>query len=287
MPYGVANRTGKPDQAVAVQIVAASWARGVRFFDTAQAYGDSEWVLGAALQALGVGEQAKVISKLGPAVDSSNARALRKAVCDSMERMKIDSLWGFLLHREQQLDDWNGPLGATLQALKQEGLIRHLGVSVYAPGRALQALEMPAVDAIQVPANVFDRRVARAGVFRRAGDLGKKVFIRSVFLQGLALMSPSVLPGRLSFARKALESFVSFCDCRKIDARQFAIDYVRSIAPAAVQVIGAETPAQAEENFSCAAQAVSSPDSLDEWNRLWPDDDPQLVDPSKWPLPGN
>lgn len=63
MRYGVANTAGQPDQAAAREIVAICLASGVRFFDTAQAYGESEAVLGDALAA---NSAAQVISKLSP-----------------------------------------------------------------------------------------------------------------------------------------------------------------------------------------------------------------------------
>ena len=62
MPYGIANKTGQPNMAAAESIVAGVWEGGVREFDTAQAYGESEIVLGKALKSLGIARQAKVIS---------------------------------------------------------------------------------------------------------------------------------------------------------------------------------------------------------------------------------
>ena len=53
MPYGIANRLGKPSQEVATSIVRTAWSKGIREFDTAQGYGDSETVLGKACVKLG------------------------------------------------------------------------------------------------------------------------------------------------------------------------------------------------------------------------------------------
>jgi D-threo-aldose 1-dehydrogenase len=53
------NSKGAPNTTVA-----AAWAAGIRSFDTAAAYGESEDRLGAALSAAGLGEEATVITKV-------------------------------------------------------------------------------------------------------------------------------------------------------------------------------------------------------------------------------
>jgi spore coat polysaccharide biosynthesis protein SpsF len=66
MQYGIANVRGKPTEGEALEIVNAAWTHGMRFFDTAQAYGDSKKVLGRAFRSLGFADQVKVVSKLSP-----------------------------------------------------------------------------------------------------------------------------------------------------------------------------------------------------------------------------
>ena len=46
MDYGIANTQGRPAFEEAVELVRCYWERGVREFDTAQDYGDSEKILG-------------------------------------------------------------------------------------------------------------------------------------------------------------------------------------------------------------------------------------------------
>ena len=57
MTYGIANERQKITPRQAGELVNAAWGRGVRFFDTAQAYGCSEVVLGEALRAAGIVSQ--------------------------------------------------------------------------------------------------------------------------------------------------------------------------------------------------------------------------------------
>jgi aryl-alcohol dehydrogenase-like predicted oxidoreductase len=46
LDYGIANKTGKPDQAVAQNILNIAQTAGVTFIDTSPAYGSSERALG-------------------------------------------------------------------------------------------------------------------------------------------------------------------------------------------------------------------------------------------------
>ena len=46
MKYGICNSHGQPDEQECLSIVETAWNSGIRFFDTAQAYQESEKVLG-------------------------------------------------------------------------------------------------------------------------------------------------------------------------------------------------------------------------------------------------
>src|SRR5215472_9543439 len=86
MAYGIANTTGRPKAAVALEIVAECWQSGVRYFDTAQTYGDSEVVLGRALRNVGVASEARVISKLSPKLKVESVESIINSVQLSVDR---------------------------------------------------------------------------------------------------------------------------------------------------------------------------------------------------------
>lgn len=280
MAYGIANGHGQPNRAVARNIVEKSFAGGVRFFDTAQAYGESETVLGRCFKELGIRDAVQVISKLGAEADGEK---IENSATRSLKLLGIERFWGLLLHSESLLDLWDDPIGLSFRAMKKKGLTQRIGVSIYSPVRALQALELPDVDVIQVPANLFDRRLKRAGFFERARQLGKEIFVRSVFLQGVALMNHKHAPG---FALSAVGAFTVFCAEHQLDPRQFAVNYVRHIADKARLVIGAELPEQASRNVDLLRQPIADRFRFADWDRSWPNDSFPLVDPRMWPISG-
>ncbi|MBW1723736.1 MAG: aldo/keto reductase [Deltaproteobacteria bacterium] len=127
LDYGVANRTGRPRPEEALEIVRRAWEGGIRYFDTAQAYGESETVLGRCFREM-----------MGPARISS----VIKEIDASLDRLGVEELWGFMLHRESSLDMGEEALSEMIRELKKEPRFRYFGVSVYSPEYALRALEL-------------------------------------------------------------------------------------------------------------------------------------------------
>jgi aryl-alcohol dehydrogenase-like predicted oxidoreductase len=283
MPYGIANSIGQPESITARQMVTAAWEHGVRFFDTAQSYGISERVLGQALRSGGLSDLACVITKLSPTISEAGADQILAAIRDSLERLGIPQLWAILLHREEQLDQWNGPRGVALRQACEDGMTQHLGVSVYTPHRALQALEMPGIDVLQVPANLFDRRMQRSQIFQKAAAKGVTVFIRSIYLQGLALFSSKQARETAPFALSAVTALERFCKANGLDQKRFAFEYAKDIAAEAFRIVGAETPEQVVENARLEKEAKLDSGIFREWDKLWPNDENFLVNPCYWP----
>ena len=281
MPYGIANRTGQPDFETAVSIVKIALEGGIREFDTAQAYGESETVLGRALSSLGISHDARIITKLDPRLEALQEQDIKRAVKASLERLQIPSLYGLMLHREASLDHLDKGLETALRAMVLDGTVKHLGVSVYNPAKALQVLQSDTFDMVQVPANILDRRFADAGVFNLAGETGKQVYIRSVFLQGLLLMKPEDLPSNMAFAKDTINKVDSLCAQYHCTRQKMALLYIKDKYPQAKIVFGAETPVQLKQNIdiwrdkSASIFEISLIDSLSTL-------DERIINPSLW-----
>lgn len=249
MPYGIANRTGQPDQAAAEEILGAAWQGGIREIDTAQAYGRSEQTIGDALTALGIGDRVRIISKLHPELDHRNVQDLEKALVRSLRVLNIQRLYAVMLHRESALDLWDSGLKEIMFKLMEAGFTENIGISVYSPEKAVQALQTRGIQFVQVPSNVLDRRFEDSGVFRLAEEEQKHVYVRSIFLQGLLLMPVRELPEAMGWARSTLEHLTRLSRSAGASKRDLAMGYVKRAYPNAKVVIGVETLGQLEENI--------------------------------------
>jgi aryl-alcohol dehydrogenase-like predicted oxidoreductase len=247
MNYGIANTTGMPDQKAANAIVDAALCGGIREFDTAQGYGKSEEVLGKALAKHPMKNKAKIISKLSPTLTDCSAISIRSSIQKSLDKLGVDRLYALLLHREEHLDFLSQGLADSLSAMVQEGLVEHLGVSVYSPQKALEALDIEDIEFIQLPTNILDNRFVEAGIFEKAQNQGKTIYIRSVFLQGLLLMEN--VPEKMGFAAQTHAAFRALAREFEISPEEFALMYVQKAFPASKILCGADTPEQVTQNI--------------------------------------
>jgi aryl-alcohol dehydrogenase-like predicted oxidoreductase len=186
-----------------------------------------------------------------------------------------------MLHREDWLDNLNNGLEKTLRALVLDGTVQHLGVSLYTPAKAVQALESDLFNMIQVPANILDRRFADAGVFNLADEKGKQVYIRSVFLQGLLLMKPEDLPANLALVKPILSKIDKLCGEYQYSRQQIALLYIKWKYPQAKIIFGAETPTQLEQNLNIWKDDFTSIIEISEFDSLSIIDE-RIINPAFW-----
>ena len=258
MKYGIANKTGIPDIRTVVTIVETAWEAGMREFDTAQAYGRSEKVLGSVLAQLGIAEKAKIVSKLNPELDHLNSSVMKEALEKSIEHLGVARLYGLMLHREDLLDLWEKGLCEIISEYVKVGLVEHIGISVYSPQRANSALDRNDISIVQVPSNILDRRFESAGVFRVASDKDKQIYVRSVFLNGLLLMNIEDIPSNMKFAVSTLKMLDSVALEAGLKKGDLALGYVKQAYPEAKIIFGVESPEQLKENLNSWERSFSS-----------------------------
>ena len=128
------------DDARAQSTLRAAFAGPINFLDTSNGYagGESERRIGAVLRALGgLPEDYVLATKVDPKMDDgrldfSGARA-RRSVAESRQRLGLDRLQLVYLHDPERIsfEEAMAPDGpvAAMRALKDEGVIAHLGVA--------------------------------------------------------------------------------------------------------------------------------------------------------------
>lgn len=281
MPYGVANISGQPDESQAVSLVQAAYEEGVRLFDTAQAYGQSEQVLGQCLRELGLADRVLVETKFNPDLDPGDGAALTASVNASLERLGVDRLWCMMLHREQWLDRWDGPLGEVFCRAKADGVIKHCGVSVYDLQRAWQVCEMDTVDVVQLACNAWDRTPVESGLLEALNSSGKLCLVRSVFLQGALTFDTQSAARRAPWLQAASQQWNALAEELGLSPAELAVAFASSLD--LPLVIGAERAAQVRQTARWMRRPVVDA-SLNEKLRQRLGDLPQrCVNPSLWP----
>ncbi len=169
--WGMGDWSGSDDRESMASLELAV-ARGVTFFDTAQAYGDghSEQLLSILL----AGHRDKRVlaatkvppknrqwpSSRGVPLGQVFPRSyVREYVDLSRSNLRVDTIDLLQLHVWE--DDWlaSGELQQTVAELKRDGSIRGFGISLnrWEPWNGIKAVRSGLVDSVQVIYNVFDQ----------------------------------------------------------------------------------------------------------------------------------
>ena len=204
LDYGVTNSAGRVPEAEARAILDLAAASGMDTIDTAHLYGDSEAVLGRCAPAAALRIVTKT-PKFGGSPPGAAASRLRAAFSQSLRRLGRETVYALLLHDPADLGGPNGSaLWNAMAALKDEGLVEKIGVSVYDGAEIDALLGAYPLDLVQLPWNVLDTRLVQGGQLARLRDCGVEVHARSLFLQGLLLQPPGRIPDRFAPVRSAV-----------------------------------------------------------------------------------
>jgi len=282
LAYGITNATGQVTEAIVAELLAQAAEAGVRWLDTAQAYGNAETVLGRQLPAA---HDFRLISKLPaqpqPVISTQDAEIWEQAFLTSCQRLGVGSLDALLLHAPADLAKTGGHnLEAWLLGLRERGLVQRIGVSIYA-AEDLDGLNPELLDLVQLPLSLYDQRLLQDGTLAQLRAHGTEIHARSLYLQGL-LLTPSdkwprwVSPGVRNH-HQTLEALAEERGCGLID---LALGFAREQTDLEAVVLGICTV----QELAALREAWvgSSPWQSDEW-KTWSLHDAGILDPRCWP----
>ena len=291
LPYGIANRTGRPSVSSAQAVLELAWEGGVGVFDTAPAYGDIEEILGSFLASVVGGHTDDfpvVVTKVpescfeGCASFTAFHRHVRASVTQSAGRLGLTQIPICLLHGGAGIVAFHGWAVESLTRLKEEGLVRLIGASVDGPCEVEDFLGIEAFDAIQLPVNVFDQVAIKSGLLDELARREVAVLARSVFLQGLFFLHPDRLPPYLQQAQnplRCLRRIASECG-RSIG--ELALTYVRDLSNVSTVVLGVETVGQLRDNLRLFAMPPLSDETRVRIHECFQGVPETLLRPSLW-----
>jgi aryl-alcohol dehydrogenase-like predicted oxidoreductase len=284
VPYGVANRAGQPSYETARDILACAIEGGVTCLDTAAAYGQSESVLGQALDELQARERVSVVTKIVHLADDlSPARAdalVEESVTNSLRHLRLDRLPFCLFHRENDFRYVD-----SLLKLQARGLVERIGCSTTTPLETRKIIDSGLAEAIQFPASVLDRRFTGAEVAGAACARGITTFARSIYLQGLVLLPDSETPDSLREVIPFRSQLAKLASEAGLPLAELALRYVLNLGELTSILVGVESLDQMRENLALFAKGPLPPDlrhAVASIQLFLPD---AVLDPWRWPKP--
>jgi len=159
---------GAQDDEQSVATIHHALDLGINWIDTAAQYGfgHSEEVVGRAIHSYG-GERPYVFTKAGQpegpnrtTLQSLRRDSLRRELEGSLSRLGVDAIDLYQIHwpipDEEIEEGWTA-----FAEFKQEGLVRHIGVSNFDVAQLRRAQAIAPVETLQPPYSLVDRHVER------------------------------------------------------------------------------------------------------------------------------
>jgi len=291
LEYGIANQTGKPTTETAYEILQKAVDAGVAHFDTAPLYGNSETIIGNFLGKLSQSHPHPVVITKIPSLSLPSGssfqtvfQAVKTSIQKSAHHLKLSQIPICLLHGGDGITAHCGRVVDSLIRLKEDGLIGRIGASVYSCQEVEAFLNVADFDVIQIPMNLFDRRIANAGLLADLIERNISIFARSIFLQGLFFIDPKRLPAHLAVAYKPLTQLRDLCTTYGMRIDQAAVVYVRDCLLVDSLVIGVETVGQLQHNLELMQGAPMPKEMTECINALFGNLPEALIWPYLWTL---
>jgi aryl-alcohol dehydrogenase-like predicted oxidoreductase len=274
LKYGIANKIGQIRFEDVKKILQFARNVNIDLIDTAISYGDSEKVIGDVSI-----KDFKFVSKL-PTLPKSDVNInswIEDEIQFSLKRLGIQSLYGFLIHRSEDLLGNSGKkIINALKKLKSKGIVKKIGVSIYEPSELEKLTGLIELDIVQAPLNIIDQRLLSSGWLSKLYKNNIEVHTRSVFLQGLLLMSWQKRSLRFSRWNNLWKIWHEWLNDNQITALEATIRYALSIKEVSKVIVGVDSEEQLRQII------LASDGKLPPIPPELVIDDISLLNPSNW-----
>jgi pyridoxine 4-dehydrogenase len=237
-----------PDREQAQAALRQAVALGVNFIDTADSYGPevSEKLIADTLYPypdnLVIATKGGLV-RPGPGRWEPDGRPehLREACEGSLRRLKLDQIPLYQLHRPDPRVPYAESIGALVE-LKEQGKIRHIGVSNVSEAQLREAQRLTPVVSVQNRYNLADRASDSIVDLCEQEDL---IFLPWAPIQDADRMAP----------------ILSAADRHHVSTRQIALAWLLSRSPQILPIPGSGSPEHVAENVAAASLQLTNEES--------------------------
>jgi uncharacterized protein len=216
--YGINNSAGKPSEMEVFSILDIASQYGINCLDTADAYGDSIFVIGHYHQK--TNNKFKILSKF----KNVNQGELMQIAKKSLDSLNVSQFEVYSYHSYNDYLNNQSVINDLLE-LKAIGLVKKIGISVYTNTEFMKVIDDKNIDVIQLPFNILDNQNLRGSLIEKAKQNGKEIHVRSIFLQGLFFMDFNRFPEKLLPLKPYIKSIKEFSNFESVSIQSLALSY--------------------------------------------------------------
>ena len=274
--YGLNSLDGQVRPQEVKKILNYARSKQIVLLDTAPAYGNSEEILGGINNS-----EFQVVTKTRHfdtlKITNDEVSLLNKDFNNSLKKLNQIKIYGLLIHNA---DDLLKPGGEKildlLQKFKQTNKLMKVGVSVYDHIKLHSILDNFDIDMVQLPFNIIDRRMLDSGMLASLYKKGIEVHARSVFLQGLLLMSAKLMPSKFNRWNNLWKLWHEWLHDNRISPVEASVRYAISFSEISKVLVGVDSVNQLKEIYKASSGTLPKiPDELQTA-------DADLLNPSNW-----
>jgi aryl-alcohol dehydrogenase-like predicted oxidoreductase len=274
IPYGINNRIGIPNEQDIAALLDSAYDQGIQKLDTASAYGYAQKNIGQFHRSCN--KRFKVYSKvtIDQLFDKNFlSNILNECLIESLEGLAIHNLSTKLSSIEMK----------QLKKLADGVSIKKLGCTVYTLAEFQFALDQKIFKYIQIPFNVFDSKEEKIEMMNKANSQDIFIQVRSIFLQGLYMISPQNLPPNLNLFSKPLEKINHLSQMNNLSLHEVILRYCLSFDQIAEILFGLESREQLSLNITAIKKGPLDNSLLESLREIiLPKELIPLLNPSRW-----
>jgi aryl-alcohol dehydrogenase-like predicted oxidoreductase len=253
---------GRPDEKTGIAVIHAALDAGVTLIDTADSYcrdesdvGHNERLIAKALGAHSAGRTVTVATKGGHVrprgawMTDGRPERLRRCCEASLKALGVETIALYQFHRPDPRVPFADSVGA-LARLKQEGKIRHVGLSNVSAAQLAAAQKIVRVESVQNECNVFQQDDLRNGV------------IAACLQQGVSYIAYSPVGGFWGGKQRVRHPLLAAIGkAHGVSPYQVALAWLLALGPHVLPIPGASRAASIRDS-AAAARLQLSPDEL-------------------------
>lgn len=246
LEYGINNSSGKPSKETVKSILDFAFENNVHLLDTAEAYGNSQEVIGSYHKSSQ--NKFNVITKFSPRRDDLSEK-LTLRISQNLKTLNVDSLYGYMFHSFNDFKKYYTIYKDEIKELKKEGLINKFGVSIYTNEEIEELLVSDNIDLIQLPFNLLDNNNKRLTIIKKAKEKNIEIHTRSIFLQGLFFKNTKDLPNNLMTLMPYLNEINRISKSNNLNLNDLSLNYAFKQENIDNVLVGVDSVNQLKENI--------------------------------------
>lgn len=287
MPYGIGvkSKTDMLSESEAIRLLHSAADSGINFFDTARMYGESESIMGRAFK--DKRDQVVICTKCRPfrgklekLPDAEELKMIiEKSLSESLTELQTEYIDVYMLHQSDIEIIKNETIVNKLLDLKEEGVIRAMGVSTYTVEETKKAIESGGWDVVQLPFNMMDQ--SHEINFSLAAEKDVGIMVRSVLFKGILSEKGRNLYSALKDVEAHVKIYKELLSESVLDLPTLAIKFALSFEQVSSVLVGIDRMEYLQKSLTAADGIYLDNSTLSRARELqYPD--PKYLDLAKW-----